>query len=476
MAASPLAHYGLASLLPPVVTVVLAIWSRKIYVALFMFVLLGWTVMSDYAPFVGFVKAIEAMVDVCADADNVRVLTFSLLIGALISFTQVSGGVRGLLRWAEGLGLTHRPKLLQLFTMLLSTTIFIESWFGLLVSGAVARPLFDKTRISREKLAYLLDATCSPKCILFALNAWGAYVVTLLVAQGFKEPVGTFLSSIPFNFYAWASIGVALVVVLFDWNIGPMKQAEKRIREGGPLVREGSKPMVNETLTELGPKDGIPLRALNMVLPLLVMVLAVPVVLLITGKGDLVKGSGSHALFWACLASLAIGALLYRVQGIATFGELGETLHKGVAGLIPLVMLLVLAFTIGRTARALGTGVYVAQLAKASLPRFAIPGVVFLLGCFIAFSTGTSWGTFAIMIPIVSPMIRMLGLHQGLLIGSALGGGIFGDHCSPISDSTIIASTTSATDHVDHVRTQLPYALVSATIALTLILSFGAVL
>jgi tetracycline resistance efflux pump len=213
-----------------------------------------------------------------------------------------------------------------------------------------------------------------------------------------------------------------------------------------------------------------------MVLPIVTMVITVPIVLWITGDGDLMAGSGSKAVLWGVIVGLLIGATLYKAQGIFTVAESTELVIKGIQGLVPLVIVLSLAFTIGATTRALGTGVFVAQAAQATLPTAVVPAIVFLLACFIAFSTGTSWGTFGIMIPIVIPMIELLGLHPGLTVAAALGGGIFGDHCSPISDTTIVASMASATDHIDHVRTQMPYAVVAAIGAVALFLVAGAVL
>jgi Na+/H+ antiporter NhaC len=220
-------------------------------------------------------------------------------------------------------------------------------------------------------------------------------------------------------------------------------------------------------------KEGIPNRAVNMLLPIIVMVATVPVVLWLTGSGNIMEGSGSRAVLWGVVVGLMTGAVLYKTQGIMTIAEVSDNIIKGIQGLIPLVIVLSLAFAIGATTRALGTGVFVAQAAQATVHPGFVPAIVFMLACFIAFSTGTSWGTFAIMIPIVIPMVDLIGLHPGLALAAALGGGIFGDHCSPISDSTIVASMAAATDHIDHVRTQLPYSLTAASAATALFLVFG---
>jgi Na+/H+ antiporter NhaC len=290
------------------------------------------------------------------------------------------------------------------------------------------------------------------------------------------NPNGLLVGALALNFYAIIAILLAFFVILTDWNIGPMKEAERRVAEEGKLLRDGAKPLMADDVAMAPQKEGVTPRAINMVLPIVTMVITVPIVLWITGDGDLMAGSGSKAVLWGVIVGLLIGATLYKTQGIFTVAESTELVIKGIQGLVPLVIVLSLAFTIGATTRALGTGVFVAQAAQATLPTAVVPAIVFLLACFIAFSTGTSWGTFGIMIPIVIPMIELLGLHPGLTVAAALGGGIFGDHCSPISDTTIVASMASATDHIDHVRTQMPYAVTAAIGAVVLFLVAGVLL
>jgi Na+/H+ antiporter NhaC len=468
--------YGWLSILPPILAIGLAIKTKQVYLSLALFVFLGWTIMNGWNPLTGMIQSLDVYIESVTDPDNARVLLFSVLIGAMITFTQASGGMNGFVAWVEQSGLARSRRSVGLLTGFVSMCVFLESNFSLLVSGSVARPLYDRCRISREKLAYVIDATCSPKCILIPLNAWGAYVISLLVAQDVANPNGLLVGALALNFYAIIAILLAFFVILTDWNIGPMKEAERRVAEEGKLLRDGAKPLMADDVAMAPPKEGVAPRAINMVLPIVTMVITVPIVLWITGDGDLMAGSGSKAVLWGVIVGLLVGATLYKAQGIFTVAESTELVIKGIQGLVPLVIVLSLAFTIGETTRALGTGVFVAQAAQATLPMAVVPAVVFLLACFIAFSTGTSWGTFGIMIPIVIPMIALLGLHPGLTVAAALGGGIFGDHCSPISDTTIVASMASATDHIDHVRTQMPYAVVAATGAVVLFLVAGAVL
>jgi len=468
--------YGWLSLLPPIIAIGVAIKTRQVYLSLGLYILLGWTIMSGGNPVTGTIQSVNTFIVAVTDPGNARTLLFSALIGAMITFTQASGGMDGFIEWADNRGFARSKRSVGFLTILVSMGVFLESNFGLLVSGSVARPLFDKCRISREKLSYLIDATCAPKCILIPLNAWGAYIIGLLLAQDVENPTRLIVAALSLNFYAILAILLAVIVVTFDWNVGPMKTAEERVAIEGKLLRDGATPMVSEEVSAIEAKSGIPKRVANMVVPILTMILMVPVVLYITGDGNIMNGNGSQAVLWGVILGLLAAAVLYLAQGIMNLQELSDHTIRGIQGLTPLVIVLALAFTIAATTRPLGTGIYLAGVVQGTLNPGFVPALVFLMACFIAFSTGTSWGTFAIMIPIVIPMIEVLGLHPALTLAAALGGGIFGDHCSPISDSTIVASMAAATDHIDHVRTQLPYALMAASGALTLFLIFGFVL
>lgn len=464
---------GWISILPPLLAIILAIKTKHVYVSLLFGIWLGWIIINGWNPLAGLIDTLNVLVGVFKEEDNTRVILFSAMIGAIITFTQYSGGMQGFVTWITGKGIVNTPRSARLLAWFLGFIIFIESSICVLVSGAVARPIFDKLKISREKLSYILDSTSAPKCILIPLNAWGAFVLGLLASQGIENPVQVFLSSIPFNFYAILAVLLVLGVVLTGKDIGPMKEAERRVREENKLLRDGAEPLVSDEVVEMKKKEGIPARAVNMILPVVTMVITMPVVLFISGKGNLMDGSGSLSVLWSVIAGLTVGAVAYRIQRLMRSKEITDTFMKGVGGLVPLASLMILAFAIGDTCEALGTGPFVAQAAKATLNPGFIPAVVFLVSCFIAFSTGTSWGTFAIMIPIAVSMINLINLHPGLIIASVLGGGVFGDHCSPISDTTIISSLASATDHIDHVRTQIPYAFIAAGLTVILFLTAG---
>jgi Na+/H+ antiporter NhaC len=466
-------YYGWLSILPPVLAIVLAITTRQVYISLTVGIWLGWTIINGWNPVAGLVQTVDVLVAVFEDAGNTRVVMFSAMVGAIITFTQFSGGMKGFINWIVGKGLVKTRKSAGLLAWFLGFVIFIESSICVLVSGAVARPIFDKLKISREKLAYILDSTSAPKCIIIPLNAWGAFVLGLLATQGIEEPMKLFVSSIPFNFYAFIALAIVLIVVITEKDIGPMKEAERRVKEEGKLLRDGAEPLISDEVVMMEPKEGVPLRPINMLLPVVTMIVMMPVVLFITGKGNLMDGSGSLSVLWAVISGLGVGAIAYKIQGIMTVKEITDAFMKGVGGLIPVASLMILAFAIGNTCDALGTGPFVARAAQAALNPGVIPAVIFLVSSFIAFSTGTSWGTFAIMIPIAIPMIGLIGLHPGIALASVLGGGVFGDHCSPISDTTIISSMASATDHIGHVKTQIPYALIGGVLSIILFLIAG---
>jgi Na+/H+ antiporter NhaC len=468
--------FGWLSILPPLLAIILAIKTKHVYISLTLGIWLGWTIINNWNPLTGLIQTVDSLIAVFLDADNTRVILFSALIGAIITFTQYSGGMKGFVNWTVGKGLVKTRRSAGLLAWFLGFIIFIESSICVLISGAVSRPIFDKLKISREKLSYILDSTSAPKCILIPLNAWGAYVLGLLATQGIQNPMRTFVSSIPFNFYAILALALVLFVVLSGKDIGPMIKAERRVREKNQLLRDGAEPLISDDVVMMKEKPGISPKAVNMVIPVATMVITMPVVLFITGNGNIMDGSGSISVLWAVISGLAAGAIAYRVQGIMRTKEITDIFMKGVSGLIPLASLMILAFAIGDTCQALGTGPFVAQAAKSTLNPGIIPAAIFFISCFIAFSTGTSWGTFAIMIPIAVPMIKLIGLHPGLIIAAVLGGGVFGDHCSPISDTTIISSMASATDHIDHVRTQIPYAFIAGFASFLLFLIFGFVL
>ncbi len=465
--------YGWISVLPPLLAIVLAIKTKQVYPSLFLGLWLGWTAMNRWHPLVGLRQALEATIDVFKDSSNTKVIIFSMMVGALIILMQHSGGVTGFIRWVSDKGLVKNRTSASLLLWLIGVMIFIESNMINLVIGSIGRPLFDKFKAPREKLAYLAHSTSCPVCVMIPFNGWGAVLTGLLLAQQIENPFFMVLQAVTTNFYAIFTILLVLFIIITGKDFGPMAKAEKRARETGKLIRDGAQLLVSEETIAMPVKPGVTPRPMNMLVPLVAMVLTVPLGLLITGHGHIEQGSGSTAVFWAVLMGIFVAGLLYKIQRIFSLKDTLDLVMKGMGGLIPMGLLMVFAFTMGATCKTMGTGPYVAGLATAAIhPALVIP-LVFLTACFISFATGTSWGTFAIMMPIAVPLAQNMGLNLPLMVSAVMGGGVFGDHCSPVSDTTIIASMASACDLIDHVNTQLPYAITAAGLALVGYLVLG---
>lgn len=465
--------YGWISILPPLLAIILAIKTKQVYPSLFLGLWLGWTAMKGWNPLNGLRYTLEAIIDIFKDSSNTKVIIFSMMVGALIILMQHSGGVTGFIRWVSQKGLVKNRTSAGLLLWLIGVMIFIESNMINLVIGSIGRPLFDKFKAPREKLAYLAHSTSCPVCVMIPFNGWGAVLTGLLLAQQIENPFFMVLKAVTTNFYAIFTILLVLFIIVTQRDFGPMAKAEKRARETGKLIRDGAQLLVSEETIAMPVKAGVTPRPYNMLVPLAAMVLTVPLGLLITGNGHIERGSGSTAVFWAVLMGIFVAGLMYKIQKIFSLKETLDLVMKGMGGLIPMGLLMVFAFSMGATCKIMGTGPYVAGLATAAIhPALVIP-LVFLTACFISFATGTSWGTFAIMMPIAVPLAQNMGLNLPLMVSAVMGGGVFGDHCSPVSDTTIIASMASACDLIDHVNTQLPYAITAAGLALAVYLVMG---
>ena len=463
------------SVIPPLLAIGLAIATRQVILSLSIGLWMGALLLGSGNPLVAIPQAIDAVINVFTDPGDTRVLVFTLVIGGLIATIEKLGGVRGFIhllqekKWVTGSG---RAQWLAFGT---GVVVFIESNITLLIAGAISRPLFDRYRVSREKLAYIIDATSAPICVLIPLNAWGAVIVSLLASSGIENPIDVFIGAILLNFYAIFAVLVCALVIWSDFDIGPMRAAQKRTAEG-EFLWPNATPMVDPSLIEAEqsrqPQDSAKL----MLLPVLALVLSMPLGLFITGEGDLTAGSGSTSVLWAVLIALGTAWAIVLGSRRATLETLMQLFLKGAGGLLPVAMILLFSLALGDVANALGTGVFVAQLAQETIPSALLLPLLFLLSAFIAFSIGSSWGTFAIMIPLAMQIVAALDMNASVFLAAVLSGAVFGDHASPISDTTVVASMAAATDHIDHVRTQLPYALISAGLATVAFFVSGLVL
>jgi Na+/H+ antiporter NhaC len=453
---------GFLSVLIPLFIIVMAIITKDVVVSLLSGIFFGELVLHNFNPLTAMVELLDGIVNLFAQGWITKTLIFALLVGAIIKLISRSGGVNGFVNYlsTKQKGIDS-PKGAQFLAYFIGIIIFIESSITALIAGTVAKPLCDKNGVSREKLAFICDSTSSPVCSLFPFNAWGALLLGLIVTSLNEnviagEGVPLLLESILYNFYSLIILVIVFFSILFDINIGSMKHAK-------PI------PYVEERVVE-----GAHRSVWVMVLPILVLIFMVPLSLYYTGKGDILKGSGSTSIFYATIATLMFMYVYYVLKGYLSHKEYFSGFYEGIADMIPIMIILLLAFFIGDIIKELGTANYIATEVKAAaIPVFLLPLLVFLVAALTAFSTGTSWGTFSIMMPIALGLAGTFDMNIALMIGAVVSGGIFGDHVSPISDTTIISSMATGCDHIEHVRTQMPYALIGAFLASLCYLLFG---
>jgi tetracycline resistance efflux pump len=429
--------------------------TRNVYAALGLALLASETLVSGFNPGMGALGSIDRAAAVFASEGNTRVLLFCLLIGALIAWMRDSGGVEAVVSGLMKRGLVSTPRRAALAPALAGTAIFVETNVSLLSSGVLGQRLFDAHGLSRERLAYIIDSTSAPVSALILLNGWGAYALGLVEPYGFESPIGVVAGTIPWNFYALLTLAGVYLTVFTGRVFGPMKTAATKA-----VLAEDEEAVA-------------PTRSIYMWLPLLTMIGAALGFMAWTGGGNILAGNGSQSILWAvCLAMLVAGVLL-AVGKAFPAGGLQARGFAGIAEMVPVVAILFLSIALGDSLRELGTGTFMASVAEAFVSPVIVPAVVFVVAGVTAFMTGTSWGTYGIMIPIAMPLAVALGIPPSLALAAVLGGGVFGDHCSPISDTTIIASLAAGCDHIEHVRTQLPYALVAGGIAVVMYLIAG---
>ena len=458
-------NLGVLSVLIPLFIIIMAIITKDVVVSLLSGIFLAELVLHNYNFLDSIVALLDAFVALFAEGWITKTVLFALLVGAIIKLISDAGGVKGFISYLNRKQQNlDSPKGALLLAYILGVLIFIESSITSLVAGTVARPLCDKNGVSREKLAFVCDSTSAPICALIPFNAWGALLLGLImtaidssVIQG--NGISLLIESIVFNFYSWLMVLFVLMVILFDINIGAMKDARPH--------RFNLKKEVDYF------SDKSPLL---MILPLVVLVVMVPVSLYYTGHGDILKGSGSTSVFYAVIATLLFIYFYYVFGGHLKHKEYFKSLYAGISDMIPIVLILLLAFLIGDVIKLLGTANYLAEIMNGNIPPILLPLLIFLVSAITSFSTGTSWGTFSIMMPIALALSASFDIYIPLMIGAVISGGIFGDHVSPISDTTIISSMASGCDHIEHVRTQMPYALIVAGVTSVLYLFMGLIM
>ena len=447
------------TLLPAVVAIAVVLWRKEVILALLLSLCtselliflqngqsFGAGLLLD-----GSIQTLERIIAVTGDADNSRILMFSLLVGGLLAYMRYSGGVSATVAMLVNKGIARNGRQAGLLTFFISSVTFIESNLSSLTAGISSRGLFDKFKMSRARLAYIIDSTSAPICILILLNGWGAYILGLLSTYDLPQnPVAILIGTIPLNFYALITLVVVLYTIISGKVYGPMRKSEQQLH----------------TLSHHSEIETPPSHPSYMLVPLVTLVAAMLGFMLLTGNGQLVQGSGSKSVLYATALSCVVVYAMMLLSRRFAHQQLVDIGFKGISELLPLVTIVLLSLALGSSLKLLGTGTFIASIVDQNLPQVLIPALLFLAGALISFTTGTSWGTFAILIPIGMPMVTLLGLPPQLVLAAILSGGVFGDHCSPISDSTAVSSVAAGCDLLEHVKTQLPYALVCGAIAL----------
>lgn len=469
------------SILPPVIAISLAILSRRVLLSLGLGILTGILMLSDFSVSLTAAQLLERTVALVWDGDglaswNLYTIGFLLSMGLLMALISLSGGTRAFAQWARSR--LHSGKDAQLMTLFLGAIVFIDDYFNALLVGNVARPITDQHGVSRERLAYCIDSTSAPVCVMSPISTWGAYIMSLLasilVTHGFEgmSALSAFAQMIPMNLYALSSVALLLCVVMMDLDFGPMAKAQRRAALGQRWDESKGSPSGDE----LGLPEADNGKVLNLLGPLVLLVTLVVTLMLVSGSqsmgdvpfeliGALENADGSWAMFTSGWITVGVTLIALLLQGVSV-EHIAMGVRKGLSSMLPAVYILLMAWTIAGVISDLQTGSYLASLAADTLPVFLVPVIIFALSAFAAFSTGTSYGTFAIMLPIAANMA--MALEPALFLpamAAVLAGGVFGDHCSPISDTTILSSTGSGCHHMDHVATQLPYALLAAVVA-----------
>ena len=469
-------QYGFWSVVPPILTIVLALVTKNVFFSLLIGIFTSSMVLCGGAPLTGLNDAFYSFIHTFESNGNTITLISFLLIGALIYLIEKSGGVEGFTEvMLKKRALIKTKRGANIFTWLLGIIIFTSGSLSCMVTGSVSRPFNDALKVPHEKSAFIVHATSTPWCVLFPLSGWLAALAGYLTSGGVpeNEAISVLLRSIPLNFYCILAVFGTLAVSLFGINIGPMRKAEERADKTGALDNPGR----GGTLTEetMSPSKAKP-RVLNMLLPMGVLIATILAVLTITGKGNPTQGAGMQSLLWGCILAVFTICILCVAQKLFSVDEVINEMFKGMGTMLPVAGILLFGFTMGNLVKDLDTGNYLTSVFMGVLSPALLPALSFLLCMLLSFATGTSMGTMAIMSVICLPMAISMGISIPLVAGAVFGGSIFGDHSSPISDTTIMSCATTGCDIIDHVKTQMPYVLIFAAISLVLYVVLGFVM
>ncbi len=478
---------GWLSVLPPLLAIGLALATRDVLISLFLGIFGGAWILYQWHPFVAFGRTIDTFIaPAVADPGQASILVFTILLGGMVGLVTKNGGTHGIVERLKPYATT--PRRGQLATWALGVMVFFDDYANTLIVGPTMRPITDKLKVSREKLAYIVDSTAAPVVCLFPISTWVGFEIGLISAAfqqlGLPYDAYTFfVQTIPYRFYPIFALVMVAALAITRYDFGPMLKAERRAREQGLVLAEDAAPIADYGSREVEPPAEIPKRAINAILPILTVIGVTILGLYLTGSaslGDdeasirtvLQNADSTRALLWGSLSGMLLALILALSQRLLKIREAMAAMMGGFKAMFMALVVLVLAWALAAVCSQLHTADYLVAIVSGNVAPVWLPALTFLLSAATAFATGSSWGTMGILEPLVIPICHSLSLAAGHDVGSesytlymlasiasVLAGSIWGDHCSPISDTTILSSMATGCDHIAHVRTQLPYAL-----------------
>lgn len=462
------------SLLPPIIAIVLALITKEVYSSLFIGILAGGLIYSGLNFETTVVHVFkEGFIDTVADSYNIGIIIFLVLLGALVAMMNKTGGSAAFGRWAA----KHINSRIgaQLATIALGILIFVDDYFNCLTVGSVMRPVTDKKNISREKLSYLIDATAAPVCIIAPISSWAAAVAGFAKGAGAESGMSLFIQAIPYNFYALLTIVMMIFIAVSKFDYGPMRKFEAAAKKGEALENlEALSNEANEKVNEKG-------KVIDLVIPVAFLIIACVIGMIYSGGfftsgeecyhdfiGSFSNSDASVGLVYGSFVTIVFAIIYFMCRRVISFKNCMEAIPEGFNAMTPAILILVCAWTLKTMTDSLGAKIFISQLIEGSAGGFRmfLPAIIFLIAVGLSFATGTSWGTFGILIPIVLSVFSGTdGAITIIAVSACMAGAVCGDHCSPISDTTIMASAGAQCNHINHVSTQLPYALTVAGVS-----------
>jgi len=474
-------NYGLWSLVPPILAIILCIVLKEALISLIIAVLVGATILNSGNLWIGLENTANILIEQVADSWNASIILFFFMVGGLMGMIFFSGGGQAFLESISKKA--NNSKMAQIFAWLGGIVVFIDDYANSAFVGNLFRPLSDKYYVSREKLAYIVDSTAAPVSSIFLISTWIGYQVGLIgesLPEGFGvSPYFLWLNSIPYNFYSILAIAMVGIIAYTGRDFGPMLKAEHRARTTHQLWAEGARPLAGTS--ELKVAKNASNNSINLWIPIILLIVLSFYFMWSSGGGSSAESfsqaisdaDSMFSIFLATLIAFFVAVIMYLVQRIATVAEIMDSFLNGAQMMVYATLILVSAWAIKAVCDELGTAPYIVNALEGILSPMILPILTFLVSAFIALCTGTSWGTMGIVVPIVIPLGISVGAPLPIVISSVLTGAVMGDHCSPISDTTVMSSTFAGSDHIDHVRTQFPYALTTTFVAVVCYLLAG---